>query len=57
MYRCLSPGAIGVSLDWIECLPLAQASGFEGFDVPVTAATDPARCRDLLAKHGLRPGA
>jgi len=33
MYRCLSPGCIGVKLPWAECLPLARDNGFEGIDV------------------------
>ena len=56
MYRCLSPGCVGISLAWDACLPLAKAAGFEGIDVPVTADLDVARCKQLLAEHGLRAG-
>lgn len=56
MYRCLGPGNTGIKLSWDACLPLAARHGFEGIDVPVTADLDVARCRELLAKHGLKPG-
>ncbi|MCX5675444.1 MAG: sugar phosphate isomerase/epimerase [Planctomycetota bacterium] len=56
MYRCLNPGAIGVKLPWMECLPLAAASGFEGFDVPIDPAVPASKYKDALAAHGLRPG-
>jgi len=56
MYRCLNPGAIGVSLDWEKCAPLTKAAGFEGIDVPVTAETDPARAKDVLSANGLKTG-
>jgi len=56
MYRSLNPGAIGVKLPWMECLPLAAASGFEGFDVPIDPAVPASKYKEALAAHGLRPG-
>jgi len=56
VYRCLNPGAIGVSLPWEQCLPLAKDGGFEGIDLPGDAAVPPRKIADALAKHGLRPG-
>ena len=56
MYRCLNARAIGVSIGWEESLALAKESGFEGIDVPVVPDLDPKRCRELLKRHGLKPG-
>ena len=56
MYRCMSPGAIGIRLEWEACLPLAKQAGFEGIDVPVDPGTPASKYKDALAAHGLRPG-
>lgn len=56
MYRCLNAGNVGISIDWEACLPLAQAAGFTGIDVPLTPETDSGMVRDRLAAHGLRAG-
>ena len=56
MFRCLNPGAIGVSLPWDQCLPLAKKNGFEGIDVAIDPSAPAAAVTDALAKHGLKAG-
>jgi sugar phosphate isomerase/epimerase len=56
MFRCLNPGAIGVSLPWDQCLPLAKKHGFEGIDVNPDPAVPAAKITDALARHGLKVG-
>jgi len=56
MYRCMSPGVIGISMDWRQCLPLAKENSFEGFDVPLEAGQPASLYRDALAHHSLKPG-
>lgn len=56
MYTCINPGAVGITLDWEACLPLAQEAGFEGIDVPVDPAVPAAKYREALEQHGLLPG-
>ena len=56
MYRCLNPGAIGVSLPWEKCLPLARQGGFDGIDVDADPSRPASYYTDALAAHGLRPG-
>jgi sugar phosphate isomerase/epimerase len=56
MYKCLNLGNIGVKLAWEECLPLAKASGFEGFDVPVDPKFPASYYQDLLGQYNLKPG-
>ena len=56
MYRCVSPGAIGVNLSWEACLPLARDSGFEGVDVPLEEGVPGERYREALARFHLKPG-
>lgn len=56
MYKCMSPGAIGIRLEWDKCLPLAKAAGFEGIDVQADPSLSASHYKDALAAHGLRPG-
>lgn len=57
MFKCISPGAVGIKLDWEKCLPLAKSAGFEGIDVEVDPAKSASWHTDRLAAAGLRPGA
>ena len=63
MFRCLSPGAIGIkglSLD--EQITLARNAGFQGLDVPgqdvsrAVAETSAGAVADRFREAGLRPG-
>jgi len=56
MYTCLSPWALGISLDWESCLTLAAAGGFQGIDCRIERASSPAQIRRGLERHGLRAG-
>jgi len=56
MYACLNAGNIGLKIRWEECLPLAQANGFEGIDVPIDPQQSAAYYLDHLARHNLKPG-
>jgi len=56
MYRSLGPGAVGVRLPWMECLPLARAGGFEGIEVSIDPAVPAAAVREALEGQNLRPG-
>ena len=56
MFKCLSPGAVGIKVAWRECLPLAKAAGFEGMDVEVDPGVAAADYREAFAKAGLRVG-
>ena len=56
MFRCMNPGAIGIGLDWEQCLPLAKAAGFEGIDVGIDPATPASYYEDKLAEHDLEAG-
>jgi sugar phosphate isomerase/epimerase len=56
MYTCLNPRAIGISLVWEACLPLARDYGFEGIDVPIDPQVSAAWYRELLEQYSLKPG-
>jgi len=56
MFKCMNPGALGIALEWEDCLPLAKASGFEGIDVPIDPVEPASRYRDALGRYDLRPG-
>ena len=56
MFRCMSPGAIGIRIPWPDCLSLARDNGFEGIDVPIDLQTPAAEYSDALEAHGLMPG-
>ena len=56
MYTCISPGAIGITLPWEECLPLAKAAGFAGIDVEIDPAKGAEYYRAALEQYELRPG-
>jgi len=56
VYRCVSPGAIGINLSWEACLPLARDSRFEGIDVPLEEGIPGERYREGLSKFHLKPG-
>ena len=63
MYRCLSPGAVGISgLSLDEQLIIASDAGFEGIDVPAQEtveaieATSASAVREWFDRAGIRPG-
>lgn len=56
MYQCLNPQAIGITLDWKDCLPLARDHGFEGIDLPIDPKLPATLYREALAQYGLKPG-
>lgn len=56
MYTCMNPRAIGISLDWQACLPLAKDHGFDGMDVPIDIQISAAQYRDSLEQYNLMPG-
>lgn len=56
MYPCLSPGAVGISLPWRDCLPLAKQSHFAGIDLPIDPQISAAQYTAALQQYGLQPG-
>ncbi len=63
MFKCLSPGAIGIrGLSLPEAIELAQRAGFEGLDFSIREAATLAEAhgvdyvRDLFERAGVRPG-
>ncbi len=56
MYRCVSPGAVGVTLAWEACLPLARDAGFEGIDVPLEEGVPGESYREALERFHLKAG-
>ncbi len=56
MYTCICPGALGITLPWEDCLPIAQAAGFAGIDVEIDPTKGAEYYRTALAQYGLRPG-
>ena len=63
MFANLNPGVLGLSVPFPEGVRLAQRHGFRGVDLDfpdlpaAVAENGTARQRDLLAQHGLQPGA
>ncbi|HET6386573.1 MAG TPA: sugar phosphate isomerase/epimerase [Armatimonadota bacterium] len=63
MYRCLSPGAIGIPATLDQGLLLAQAAGFEGLEINIGEVAGRARetsmgdVKQLFRDAGLTPGA
>ena len=59
MYKCLSPGAIGVRADLARGAELAGKYGFDGVDVNIdeVKTLGVARAKEILAKAGARSGA
>src|SRR5512136_201722 len=56
MFRCVNRSALRLQASWEECLPLARAAGFEGFDVEIEPGDSASKHSEALAGHGLRPG-
>ncbi len=63
MFRCLSPGAVGIKgLQLGELPSLAQAADFEGIDIPAgevmeaVTATSADAVTERFNEAGLRPG-
>lgn len=62
MYRCLSPGAAGISATLEEALELARANGFEGLEVNMREIQQHAKqssmdeVRKLFDKAQVKPG-
>jgi sugar phosphate isomerase/epimerase len=56
MYKCLSPGAVGISLPWEQCLKLAKDNGFDGVDVSVDPPKGAPYYKDNLSRYDLKPG-
>ena len=63
MYRCLSPGAVGIKASLEEALVLARDAGFEGLEVSIEEIArrieeqSAEEVKDLFRKAGVRPGA
>jgi sugar phosphate isomerase/epimerase len=62
MFRCLCPGAIGISASLDEGLSLAQSAGFQGLEISIdevaarAQSTSIAAVKDLFEHSGIRPG-
>ena len=62
MYRCLSPGAIGIGASFEEGLALAASNGFQGLELSMGEIADRAQAtsaeaiRSQLSAAGLEPG-
>lgn len=62
MFRCLSPGALGVRANLIEGLQYAQIGGFQGLEVNIGEIAHlmdqhgRAYVKDLFLEAGIRPG-
>lgn len=62
MFRNMSPGAIGIRADVATTLALAEQTGWQGMDVPITellapaGTTSSAEIADMFARHHLQMG-
>lgn len=56
MFRCLNPGAVGISVPYPEAVKLASATGFEGIDVYVGPDFTPKQVKEMVEGNGLRIG-
>ncbi len=62
MFRCLSPGALGVQANLIEGLQYARIGGFQGLEVNIREIArlidqhGSAYVKDLFLEAGIRPG-
>lgn len=58
MYRCLNPGAVGISAPFAESVELARGNGFGGLEFGLNAARELGldKTKQMLAAAGLRPG-
>lgn len=56
MYRCMNPSAIGITLDWESCLPIARNASFEGIDLVLDVHVAASWYREELDRHGLKVG-
>jgi sugar phosphate isomerase/epimerase len=56
MFTCLAQHAIGVTLPWESCLPLARQAGFQGIDLEIDPKKSAAHYCEKFAEYGLRCG-